>query len=759
MGTAAAPVIAAVTTLGDGAQTAGVVVAALLAAAVLLVRSPRTRSLAMLGALVLTPVLLVANIWSTPQFEPLRGRPALLLGAAGAGLVVLALGALAIHRRPVLLALAAAATLPFRVPIESGGDTANLLVPLYLVIASGVLAYAVPHLRAPRGLDDADDVRARGLLEWLLAAGVVLYAVQAAYSSSFDAALAQVIFFYVPFALLYALLVRLEWTPRLAVQCLVVAVVLAAAFVGIGFVEYAKRELLLNPKVISSNQFESYFRVNSLFFDPNIYGRFLVTVMLGVMAVLLWVRRPLVVAGCAAVLGLLWAGLVLTLSQSSFTALLAGLAVLGALRWGVARIAALVGALAVAGVVVVLVAPGAVGLDQSADAVTSGRSTLVEGGVELFTEKPVTGWGAGSFRNEYRLQEKSSNARASAASHTIPITVAAEQGAGGLALYLALVLVAIAGLLRGARTSIARAAVAAAFVALVVHTLLYAAFLEDPLAWALLAVGTALAPEAARRSAREPAPAAPARLPRPPRLPRGRPRRRDPLARAPRPRRARARGGRDVGARPDVSGLRRLPAPRLGPRPHARRDAGLRDVRRADAAPALPRARRAALARRPGRRPPARARHGPEPRRADRRDVRPRARALRAVAGRGGRALRRVELRVPALRGAGVRRRPVPRARRLGGGARGGPPAARPRARWSCSRSRGSCARRPGCSPGSTGSGACPAATCARASGCSRSSSRRRWRGRSSTSPSPATRSSASTRRATSRRRSGASEG
>ena len=49
---------------------------------------------------------------------------------------------------------------------------------------------------------------------------------------------------------------------------------------AIGFVEYAKRELLLNPKVISSNQFESYFRVNSLFFDPNIYGRFLAIVML-----------------------------------------------------------------------------------------------------------------------------------------------------------------------------------------------------------------------------------------------------------------------------------------------------------------------------------------------------------------------------------------------------------------------------------------------------------------------------------------------
>jgi O-antigen ligase len=169
-----------------------------------------------------------------------------------------------------------------------------------------------------------------------------------------------------------------------------------------------------------------------------------------------------------------------------------------------------VAALAIAGAVVVLAAPGAVGLDQSTDSATSGRSTLVSGGVELFTERPLTGWGAGAFKGEYRKQEKSSNARASAASHTIPITVAAEQGGLGLALYLALVVVAITGLLRGARSSVARAAVAAAFVALVVHTLLYAAFLEDPLAWALLAVGSALAPAAARSRERAPAPAAPA---------------------------------------------------------------------------------------------------------------------------------------------------------------------------------------------------------------------------------------------------------
>ena len=45
----------------------------------------------------------------------------------------------AVFRRwPILLPLAIVAALPFRVPLEAGGDTANLLVPLYLVIAGGV---------------------------------------------------------------------------------------------------------------------------------------------------------------------------------------------------------------------------------------------------------------------------------------------------------------------------------------------------------------------------------------------------------------------------------------------------------------------------------------------------------------------------------------------------------------------------------------------------------------------------------------------
>ena len=53
----------------------------------------------------------------------------------------------------------------------------------------------------------------------------------------------------------------------------------------------------------------------------------------------------------------------------------------------------------------------------------------------------------------------------------------------------------------------ARAALAAMFVALLVHTMVYAAFLEDPFTWVILAAGAALAPFAqlgARASGRRP---------------------------------------------------------------------------------------------------------------------------------------------------------------------------------------------------------------------------------------------------------------
>ncbi len=481
------------------------ILAALLAAGALVARAPRVRAGAMLGALVLAPVILGFHIADSDQVKPLRDHPSLAVAGAVGAVVVLAVLAVLFDRRPAWLPVAAAATLPFRVPIASGGSTANLLVPLYLVVAAGVLAYAVPRLA---GRERAEGGRAPGLLEWALAASLALYGIQSSYSDDFGHALENVVFFYVPFALLFVLVARVAWTPRLARVCLGVLVVLALALVGVGFVEYATRHLFLNPKVIASNQLEDYFRVNSLFFDPNIYGRFLALVMLLLVGWLLWARRQREVVACALLLAVLWGGLVLTFSQSSFTALLVGLAILGAMRWSVRWALILSGGALVLAVAFVALAPGAVHLDlgnsKSADKATSGRYDLIKGGLKLFRDAPLVGQGSGSFARDYRRAEHVSPERAASASHTIPVTVAAEQGVIGLLVYLALLAAALARLFRGARRVPERAAVAAAFVALLAHSLMYAAFLEDPLTWTLLGAGTAMALWAA---VREPAPA------------------------------------------------------------------------------------------------------------------------------------------------------------------------------------------------------------------------------------------------------------
>ena len=146
------------------------------------------------------------------------------------------------------------------------------------------------HARA-RAATDARD--GDGLARWSSRSrpSSSLYALQALYSKDFDTALEQIVFFLIPFALLFALLREVRWTRELVLGCVGVLVVLALVFCAIGFWEYDRRELFWNPKVIAANQFESYFRVNSVFWDPNVYGRFLALVMLAVTALMLWSTR------------------------------------------------------------------------------------------------------------------------------------------------------------------------------------------------------------------------------------------------------------------------------------------------------------------------------------------------------------------------------------------------------------------------------------------------------------------------------------
>jgi O-antigen ligase len=475
---------------------AGVVLVALLAAWTLLARERRTQAVAMLGALLLSPVLLLADIWHSPQLRLVHRHPALAAAAGVVALGLLVAAAAVIVRRPALLAGLALLTLPFRVPIQAGGTTSNLLVPLYLVIAAGALAVIYQSLR-----DEDAPAREPGWLERLLALYVVLYGLQAIYSHDFEKALQQLVFFYVPFSLLFCLLRELDWTPQLIRKCFLLVIGLAVLFAAVGFAEYETKTLFLNPKLVAANDVHAYFTVNSVFFDPDIFGRFLALVMILVAVVLLYGREKREIIGATVILAILWGGLVLTLSRSSLGALLVGLAVLAALRWKAWPVIAAAVVVVALGIAAVAISPKTFGLNQGLNGASSGRAGLVTGGFDLFRDRPILGYGSGSFVHEYRAHHPRSSQTLSA-SHTIPITIAAEQGLLGELAYIALVLCALVSLLRGVRGSPVRSAIGAAFLALVFHTMLYADFLEDPVTWTLLGVGTALAARQARLARR-----------------------------------------------------------------------------------------------------------------------------------------------------------------------------------------------------------------------------------------------------------------
>ena len=310
---------------------------------------------------------------------------------------------------------------------------------------------------------------------------------------------------------MFVLLTDVEWTPRLLGLGFAVVVGEAVLFSVVGIGQAIAGEIFWNPALELSNDFHFYFRVNSLFWDPNIYGRYLALVAVIVAAAVLWARDARTVAIGAGVLAVILAGLVFGFSQTSFIALLVGVGVVCGLRYS-----AICGGRRDAGRARAGVRRR--GLHRRH---LGGRGQR-RGGLERAQhpgrgrDGPVRVEAGRRATGRRRSRTRSTSRRASARtsrpiSHNEPVTVAAEQGdrraarlrggrrrgdhgpAGRHARHRARPRGAGVRDRRPAREPgaqrLARIALAGAFAAMLVHTVGYGAFLTDPITWAILAIG------------------------------------------------------------------------------------------------------------------------------------------------------------------------------------------------------------------------------------------------------------------------------
>jgi outer membrane protein assembly factor BamB len=407
------------------------------------------------------------------------------LHVAALAVAVAVVGALAwgLFRRPELVPFALLVAAPFRLPVGLGDQEAFLLLPLYGVLAAAVLALA---LRSVRG---EPVVQIPTVLAVPAAAFLSLSGLSLLWSQDMRQGSIELVFFLFPFAALVAVVARSP-LPEWATRGLAIGIVaLASLFALVGLWQAWRREVFFARDVEAINAYTTFFRVTSLFKDPSLYGRHLV-LGLAVVLLALWLRKLNVVPATGLV-ALLFAGLFFAYSQSSLVALFAvtlALTLVAADKRS--RIVVLVAAAALA--LVAAAASAAIVQGQSVRKATSGRSRLVKVTLVVIRKNPLHGVGIGAQPLASRKEAETRTGVRRNASHTTPLTVAAELGLLGVLAYLALLAGAAAMLLAVVRRNRELGlGLAAVFLVLVAHSVFYSGFFEDPLMWGALALSAA----------------------------------------------------------------------------------------------------------------------------------------------------------------------------------------------------------------------------------------------------------------------------
>lgn len=426
----------------------------------------------------------------------LDGRASVLAAGTVAALALLAALTWLAWRFPIWALPAVVAVMPLRIPVPLGDEPAYLLLPLYLGTLAVLIAEVVIRDRlSPAPIDtlgataasrgdaggplaataygpDVDSGHSRGLpaafdrprdaLRLSLAAFIALAGLSVFWAGSgwggrvlgatwraevLANGLIEMLAFLIPFGIVMMLVFRYVAGDDGLRRILLTLMGSAVALAVIGIVQYPTRWLIFNRAgIMDGYELGNGFRVNSLFWDPNMFSRFLIITLLLCIAVMvavpLW-RRRLTAASF-----LLAGANLLTLSRSGWIAFAVGFVVFGFAWLGRRR-----GALVAAAALLVLAATGGLLLTARGvnvtraklakpwgmNKLTGGRLYLAEAALKMAADRPAGGAGYGAYSDLYPDYRNRHASKKLTESHTTPLTMVAELGIPGLLVFVAVV--------------------------------------------------------------------------------------------------------------------------------------------------------------------------------------------------------------------------------------------------------------------------------------------------------------------------------
>lgn len=393
--------------------------------------------------------------------------------------------------------------LPLRIALPAGLTTVRLLFPLYFLITLAILVYMM------RRIGKKDTAGNFGQISLPMLLFILVMGYSLIYSLNIRQGMINFYSFYLSFAALYFIILNFMKDEKMIKRSLNLFLGYGIFLSLFGIFEFLTRKIYFSPALAEANQRATIFRINSIFWDPNMFGKFLVVIILIALAFVFfrapWKNKYLPLSA----LIICTPALILTYSRSSMLALFFGIIFLILYFFRLKGLVFIFLLCLIISGAVLLIKPDLIKQQiswkklEKINTLSEGRIPLIKGGLRIFLERPLLGYGLGSFSDkyvktpefaQYEKEQEGKSTRINKTSHNTWITLLAEEGVIGLAVALFFVIAIFFYLVRFIKSTnkmefkVVEVGILATFIAFIIHSMFYSTFFEDPFMWFILGI-------------------------------------------------------------------------------------------------------------------------------------------------------------------------------------------------------------------------------------------------------------------------------